>query len=479
MLATRSGRLLLGTKKLGVLVFDGRSLEPFHPTLKALDVTTLAGDETDFWVGTLDAGLYHFHSGQTDHFTDHDQLPDQQILSIAIASDMTYVGTPVGIASFVNGKFSRVIAPQLFASSLLVDGTDLYIGTEDQGLFTISLVSSRPHTNSASLLTASEIHQLLMVDGFIIAVTREAIFRSAPHATAWQKAFHLNPGGLADDNISALAQDRDGRLWIGYFDRGLDILSADRSRTRHIEDDHVFCVNRILSDANANAVDIATANGLVRINSAGSIQQVLTRKNGLIADHVTDVANYGGGLVVATPAGLTFLDASGVRSLYAFQGLVNNHVYALGAEGDELLAGTLGGISQLEKESIARSFTTATSSLRRNWITAIVRIGEEWMIGTYGDGVVALDRDGTFHRFETGSDGYEVNPNAMVVTPQHVFAGTLGRGLYVYERGTGRWRAIDYGLPSLNVTAIASGDGYIYIGTDNGLVRIREQSLHS
>lgn len=479
MLATRSGRVLLGTKKLGVLTFDGRSFEALHPTLKALDVTALAGDETDLWVGTLNAGLYHFHAGQTDHFSDQNGLPDQQILSIAIASDTAYVGTPVGIASFVNGKFSRIIAPKLFAASILVDGADLYIGTEDQGLFTISLASSRPNTNNASMPDVSEIRQLIMLDGSIIAVTREAIFRKAPHATSWQKAFHIDPERLTDSNIAALARDHDGRLWVGYFDRGLDILSVDRSRTHHIEDDHVFCVNRILIDDQANALDIATANGLVRMNSTGSIQQVLTRTNGLIADHVTDVASYGSGLVVATPAGLTFLNSSGAHSLYAFQGLVNNHVYALGAEGDQLLAGTLGGISQLEKESIARSFTTATSSLRRNWVTAIVRMGDQWMIGTYGDGVVALDRDGTFHRFEIGSDGYEVNPNAMAVTPQHVFAGTLSKGLYVYDRATGRWRVIDSGLPSLNVTAIVSGDGYIYIGTDNGLVRIREQRLHS
>jgi hypothetical protein len=48
-------------------------------------------------------------------------------------------------------------------------------------------------------------------------------------------------------------------------------------------------------------------------------------------------------MVLATPAGLTFVDADGARSLYAFEGLVNNHVYALGVQDKTLLAGTLGG----------------------------------------------------------------------------------------------------------------------------------------
>jgi len=71
-----------------------------------------------------------------------------------------------------------------------------------------------------------------------------------------------------------------------------------------------------------------------------------------------------------------------------------------------------------------------------------------------------------------------VNPNAMLVTPNYVLAGTLGEGLFLYDRQAGRWSALHDGLPSSNVTALAAANGYIYIGTDNGLVRIPEQKLH-
>ncbi|HJX83195.1 MAG TPA: hypothetical protein VJ723_02490, partial [Candidatus Angelobacter sp.] len=59
----------------------------------------------------------------------------------------------------------------------------------------------------------------------------------------------------------------------------------------------------------------------------------------------------------------------------------------------------------------------------------------------------------------------------------HVLAGTLGKGLYSFNRDTNRWSIIGEGLPSLTVTALAAGNGYIYVGTDNGLVRISEQNL--
>jgi len=90
-------------------------------------------------------------------------------------------------------------------------------------------------------------------------------------------------------------------------------------------------VNRIVEDARHASVAVATANGLVLFDNDGRQKQVLGREAGLIAEHVTDVALYGDGMALATPAGITFLDNTGAHSLYAFQGLVNNHVYALGA----------------------------------------------------------------------------------------------------------------------------------------------------
>jgi hypothetical protein len=74
-----------------------------------------------------------------------------------------------------------------------------------------------------------------------------------------------------------------------------------------------------------------------------------------------------------------------------------------------------------------------------------------------------------------------INPNALLATNRLLLAGTLGRGLYVMDRGVqgnaGRWFAVTEGLPSLNVTALAEANGFVYVGTDNGLLRIPEQRL--
>ncbi len=477
ILPVEAGHLLIGTKKRGVLLYDGKQISLLHPTLSDLYVTAFAGSESDLWIGTLAQGVFHWHAGATESFGEESGLSDRQVQAIATDGGKTYVGTALGVAVFDQGRFSHVVAPGVLVTSLHANGAQLFVGSEDQGVIDVPLGGRRESSRAGGNAELSEVRQFFQSGEEVYVLSRDALYRMNARGLGWQRVLQPGAVALSDRNISALAADGSGRLWVGYFDRGLDILQLGNGRTMHVENEHVFCVNRILPDAKAGIVEVATANGLVRFNATGSQEQVLTRADGLIADHVTDVALYRDGLAVATPAGLTFLDSNGARSVYAFHGLVNNHVYALGAVGEELLAGTLGGLSVIEKEAVQTNYTAGSSGLKHNWITAVVPVGEEWMVGTYGAGILGMDRAGHFHSFETGTGTFEVNPGAMAVTSQHVFVGSLGKGLYVYDRETSRWTVLSEGLPSLNVTAIVESKGVVYVGTDNGLVRIEEQKL--
>jgi len=232
-----------------------------------------------------------------------------------------------------------------------------------------------------------------------------------------------------------------------------------------------------VEDPRQGAVAVATANGLVLFDRDGHQKEILRRDAGLIADHVTDVALYGDGLALATPAGITFLDRSGAHSVYAFQGLVNNHVYALGSSGEQLIAGTLGGLSLLAAGSVHQNLTTATSGLKHNWITALSAVGNEWLVGTYGAGVLRLGADGTVSPTEATRVGVIVNPTAMASDGRMALAGTDGQGLLVGDANGTRWRTVTAGLPSLNVTALAIHNGVVYVGTESGLAKIAEDKL--
>jgi ligand-binding sensor domain-containing protein len=482
VLPLNTGRVLLGSQRKGVLVYDGKRLAPLHASLADLHVTALAGDESSVWIGTLGQGLLRWSAGRLDRFGEDDGLPDRQILSLALEGNRLFAGTPLGVAEFRNGRFERELAPGFFANTLLIRDETLLVGTLDEGVVEVPLEAARPRgprlaSHGVGDLDGVAIQRLIENGGLAYALAQDGLYALDRKAGENSQLLERGAAVLTDRNVSALNRDAAGRLWVGYFDRGLDILDPSLDHARHIEDETVFCVNRIVESPEKGLTAVATANGLAMFDASGNLQQVLGRDEGLIANHVTDVWFGAAGMIAATPAGITFLDAAGIRSLYAFHGLVNNHVYALAAAGDRLLAGTLGGLSVLDAGVVRASYTTGNSELKHNWITSIVSLDRDWFVGTYGAGILRLDEAGRWHSFADAGAPLEINPNAMVASADRVYAGALDEGLYVYERANGRWRVVTQGLPSRNVTALELSDGYLYVGTDNGLVRVAENGI--
>ena len=465
ILGLSTGRLLLGTPSHGLLVWNGKTLEDFQPALKAAHITAMAGSDPDLWVGTLADGLWRLHAGQVDHFTS--ELPDTHVLSITLSHDSAYIGTPVGVVEFRDGRKSRNLAEGYFARSLEADDDTLAVGTEDEGIVTVPLF---PKGEAAAFPVTAPVDRIFRLDGIRYSLAG-SLYRSKSPSTDWVPVLAPEKGALADRNISGLNIAHDGRIWVGYFDRGLDVADTSFDSVRHFEDDHLFCINRIAEEPGGARTAVATANGLVMFDPSLTVRQILGRKDGLLADHVTDVLFRPGGMVIATPAGLSLAGADGIRSLYVMQGLVNNHVYSLASAGDLIAAGTLGGLSMLDRDAVTVNYTTANSGLKHNWISALVRVGDSWFAGTYGAGVMRLDSTG---HWSAMTPAFEVNPNAMATSGSVVYVGSLGQGLWVYS---GRWRNVTAGFPSLNVTAVAAANGYLYAGTDNGLVRFREEDL--
>lgn len=485
ILPLASGDLLIGTRRAGLLAYDGKTLRRFEPRLAGESVTALAGNEDDFWIGTRTHGVLHWHAGQLDSFDQNSGLPDAQVEDIVIGTDGVFVGTPLGVAQFTNGHFSTVLAKGMFANALTLDDGKLMVATIDQGLREVSL-NAHMFPRGPVENESTKVSHFFTAGDELFALSNIGLLRHE-HGGLWEKIMSPSQRTLTDRNVTSLAFAPDGRLWIGYFDRGVDVFDLQSGRAEHIEDDHVFCVNRIAFDSQRNTMDVATANGLVLFDptrSTPQIRQVLSRRDGLISDQVTDIAFTRSGMVLATPAGVTFFTPSGAQSIYAFQGLANNHVYALATQPDNgrVLAGTLGGISILDNEVVRQNVTLRNSGLKRNWITAFTSVPlpgtpDTWFVGTYGGGVVQMDGAGHVTSMDSPVPTAVVNFNAMLETPQHVFAGTLANGLLIYNRSSRHWSQITAGLPSLSVTALAESNGELYVGTENGIVHIAETRL--
>ena len=472
------GRVVLGTPDAGLFVTDGKHLERLHSQFTATKVSALAGDQDSLWIGTRDAGVWLWRAGEATHYLS--ELPDPQVLSIAATGDRAWVGTPFGITEFLDGRPKRPLAKGVFAQAIAEANGVLLVSTMDEGMARIPLGTHSGIAASHGQAYRSDERVVAFPElrGEVTALSQHAIRR----AESGEVLFSADRE-LADSHISAVLADHRGRLWIGYFDRGLDILDPQSTKPpEHFEDDVLFCINRIKEDPVTHTVAVGTANGLALFDASGRLNQILDRKHGLIADHVTDLlfthGNESGGssIAVATPAGITFVNGDSPASISAFQGLVNNHVYTLAGDTNHFLAGTLGGFSTLDEHIVHASYSTANSSLRQNWITASIADGNAFYLGTYGSGVIRVEADHTLTTFRDFDRArVEINSNALALQNGVVYAGTAGQGLAVLRTGQSRWRFVRDGLPSLNVTAVATGSHGIYVGTDNGLVSMPEQ----
>lgn len=480
LLPTLQGAVYIGTAN-GVLRFDGKEYAPFYPDrLNRVNVTRLAGDSLRLWIGTFDAGLFAYEKGELKHVGAEEGLADSLITDIAIDGNGVFISTPSGILRLENGQFQRVLN-HTFVQSLKKRGSELWAASRDRGLIRVPVSTSLrrpanflpavPQTNRGGVL-------LREIGRTLLAFAPGEAWYLGPNSR-WQN-WSEPVSTLADSNISSMLRTTDGKLWIGYFDHGVEVFNADFESVARYQDDVFFCVNYLSQDA-AGRIYVSTANGLAIIEPGGS-RRIYREADGLLSDRVMQAVPLdadGKRVAIATAQGFSLLEDHNIKSLYAFHGLVNNHVYSIAARGDQIYVGTLGGISRISNMRVVSSWTQMDSGLRRNWVNALLALDNRLLVGTYGSGIQARSETGDWTGFDSLPENFEVNPNAFFYDGRFVFCGTLDRGVYVYDTQRNRWKQILRELPGPDATAFARDGNALYVATDRGLLQISYDKLNT
>jgi ligand-binding sensor domain-containing protein len=79
---------------------------------------------------------------------------------------------------------------------------------------------------------------------------------------------------------------------------------------------------------------------------------------------------------------------------------------------------------------------------------------------------------GRFEAFPE-TEGLKVNTGCLVEAGGRLFLGTDGQGLFRLSRDGSRFEPLRLALPSPRVTAILPAADALYVGTDEGLARLR------
>jgi ligand-binding sensor domain-containing protein len=515
LVATES-ELLIGTLDGGLFEYDGERFSRRFNSATGADfsrVTALLPADARLYIGTQDRGLYVWREAQIDHFGTGEGLPSPRVTALArlpagVPGDrMVAVATDFGVVVVTGSNEIKPVSRQPNITSLSAIGGRLWAGLFSGGIVDISnnIRNDRagPGADRSDDSTLSGVAGLprsapsvvCSIEGQLWALTTEGAFvrddRSPGPAFEPVAGSLAAQGVLSASHITSLSLDERGHLWVGYFNRGLDVIATSTNeRLSHIEDDRVREVNFVRFDPVEDRVLVATSRGLVNID--GRLKQtVLTRdRGGLVNDSIahvtlTNVAasspvtslSRDRAIVLATAGGLTEVYGGRARSITAFHGLASNHLYSSAAAGPRLYLGSLAGLVELEGLRVTRVYKTSNSPLSHDWVSALMEADGTLYIGTNGGGVDALLPTGEWVNFSDQLGKFEVNQNAMHYDGDRIFVGTTNRGLLVYNTRVRRWDELSAGLPSPNVTAIASDDRFIYAGTLNGLARIEKRII--
>ena len=135
-----------GPSKQGCWPSTARISRIFHPSLRDIHVTALAGNETDLWIGTLES--------RTAALAGRAGYTNSGVFRISKCSrsrDRSGWGglcghRAWGSRSFETKRVERIIGEGVVRHErYYCRGSDLYVGTLDPGLYEIPLGGGRPH----------------------------------------------------------------------------------------------------------------------------------------------------------------------------------------------------------------------------------------------------------------------------------------------------------------------------------------------
>ena len=321
--------------------------------------------------------------------------------------------------------------------SLFVDDTDLlWVGTEKSG---VAYYGNNIYKFDANLL------------GDITAMAEDKDGR-VWYGTS-DKGIIGYEGQLASRKVTCLATTPDGSLWVGSKQNGLTRIkegattfySTTNDNMKTLIDDHI---NALCADKTGN-LWIATNGGLQVYSPKMNTFSSYTRENGMLNTNNITALFYGNdnNLMIGTAEGLVILNLStrkktvltgNTTNLHPF---TNNYVTQVREDSRGLIwIGTREGINILNPESDELYYVTEADGLCNNSICGIAedKGGSMWVSTSNGISRIVVQRnheDGTFvfglynYSINDGLQSNEFNTGAIITTSQEgkvIFGGLFG-----------------------------------------------------
>lgn len=468
--------------------FDGLTSDVVH--------SVLATTDGRLWVGTGRGLQWLSVSEASTNINTVSGLPQVPVFALHQYGDSVLIGTERGLYRYHAGNVSVFSAAlsDLPVSALLVSGEQLWIGTTDRGLLrhsalgleTLSMAGGLPNNRILSLYQDREQSIWVGTNGGLFRL------RDAPFVT------YTTEQGLAGDYIRAVLAHSDGSVWIGSS-QGVSRYTAEG--ISNIDLSAVSTGQSVLSlvEAPDGSVWIGTySDGAIQWRD-GRIVRQFDRRSGLLANEIRAIAIAdNGGLWFGTGQGLNYVSGQQVTSFAKEQGLPTPFVMALYLHPDgRLFIGTGGGVAVRQADGSIETldFTGLDDAEYAFGFTPDLAHGLLWMATDRGLVAFDLKTDQLTMLGRSAGLPFDKVLQAVIDQQQHLWLSS-NRGIMRFERQqltqflAKQRSSIEYELfgesdgmqsaqangGSMQAAAVAR-DGSVWFATSKGASKVQPEDL--
>ena len=490
------GKLWFGFNNGQVWSYDGNYFTPYS-LLKDQNVSITGitqSNDAGILIATQNHGILRFNeSGDAIPF--EPSFNNLMISSIHVNGHMLFVGAQEGLficdlndPETMPFEVSDLSYIKIQTIKNAYEGKSYWIGTEDDGLYLLDLLSDSVRVTRIGEEFNLEYEKIqdiqfdidsnLYVCSFSSGLLKLKLDKRSKGKILSMERYDAN-SGIVSNFAKCVYQDREKNIWLGTYGGGIALQKSQSFGFYNYEDKGIS--KSILSLAiNDSILWLGGENGILQIDRHNR-KSSFYRYNGLPADKITSLYYRNGTLWAGTDKNgiYKFTGRGNFIPFFKADNSIGNSINYITGDAENIYAATKNGIYVINT-SLSQKFHYSTlNGLPHNDIEYLFLDAENNLLfATRTNGIYEINVRGEVQEFFTVGK-YELDFNSITQDKSgNVWVSTYGQGVFLLMNDSVLNVTVKEGLKSNYCYSIVSDDSlYIWVGHRLGLSRIEVNTL--